>query len=452
AALSVSASQIHHRPDNYKTQMTPKTPPLHRTVTPKLPQKRVSTHHKRATGKVVMGHFVNWGVYGREFYPMNIDATKLTHILYSFADVDPSTGTVKLTDLEVDEKKRYGGDSLSEDDKNLYGNFKQLYLLKQKHRSLKVLLSIGGWTYSREGHFNFITNSDARETFILTAILLLENYGLDGFDIDYEYPSNKPEAQGFAALLSELRTALDKHATEKGETNPYQITASVPAGEFNYKHLLIPQMDSSLTFWNLMAYDYAGVWPGQTITNDLANLFAPSPHAGINTDSVIKWYKGKGVTPSKLVMGMPLYGRSFAETKGIREAYNGAGAGKWEAGVYDYKNLPLSGAEVRIDKDRVSSYSYNRETKELVSHDTPEITRQKAEYINKHSLGGAMFWELSGDKKGADSLVAAAASEFKILDSTPNHLYYPKSKFNNIKNNMGAGTSSSGTTVAPSPK
>jgi hypothetical protein len=62
----------------------------------------------------------------------------------------------------------------------LQGNFKQLYLLKQKNRSLKVLLSIGGWTYSQAGHFNFITNSAARATFISSAIALLEDNGLDG--------------------------------------------------------------------------------------------------------------------------------------------------------------------------------------------------------------------------------------------------------------------------------
>jgi GH18 family chitinase len=60
------------------------------------------------------------------------------------------------------------------------GNFKQLYLLKQKNRSLKVMLSIGGWTYSQAGHFNFITNAAARATFISSAITILEDNGLDG--------------------------------------------------------------------------------------------------------------------------------------------------------------------------------------------------------------------------------------------------------------------------------
>ncbi|KDN38825.1 hypothetical protein RSAG8_09231, partial [Rhizoctonia solani AG-8 WAC10335] len=61
------------------------------------------------------------------------------------------------------------------------------------------------------------------------------------------------------------------------------------------------------------------------------------------------------------------------------------------------------------------------------------------------------FWELSSDKKGADSLVTISATNIGALDTTPNHLYYPYSQFDNVKNNMGAGSSGPDTTVAPSP-
>ncbi|CAE6496434.1 unnamed protein product, partial [Rhizoctonia solani] len=448
AVLSASASQIHHRPDNYLTKIAPNTPPSNRTITPQSLRERVAILDKRATGKVNIGYFVNWGIYARAFYPQNIDASTLTHILYSFADVDPSTGTVKLSDPDADQVKHYDGDSWSETGNNLYGNFKQLYLLKQKNRSLKVLLSIGGWTYSQAGHFNFVTDASARATFISSAISLLEDNGLDGIDIDYEYPSAGAQAQGYAALLSELRTALNTHATKKGETNPYQITAAVPAGKSNYANLLISQMDPSLTFWNLMAYDYAGSW--STTSDDQANLYGPT-NSDTETDSAIKYYIANGATTSKLVMGMPLYGRAFENTNGIRQSFSGVGTGTWEAGVYDYKALPLSGAVVYEDSTLGSSYSYDSSKKELVSYDTPNIIRQKAAYIKDKGLGGGMFWELSSDKKGADSLVAISATNIGTLDTTPNHLYYPGSQFDNIKNNMGAGSSGPDTTVAPSP-
>lgn len=99
-----------------------------------------------------------------------------------------------------------------------------MYLLKLANRNLKVLLSIGGYTYSQENHFAFVTDANARTTFVNSAVQFIENYGLDGIDIDYEYANSNDTAQGFADLLTELRTAFDNLATQKGDSTPYQLT------------------------------------------------------------------------------------------------------------------------------------------------------------------------------------------------------------------------------------
>ncbi|KAB5589553.1 Glycoside hydrolase family 18 protein [Ceratobasidium theobromae] len=437
AALSVSATQIHHRPEDYLVKKLPHTPPSNRTVAPQKVHERRATIERRANGKVNMAYYTNWSIYARAFYPQNIDASKLTHILYGFADCDATTGQVTLTDLNADQLKLYDDDNSSEGGTNLYGNLKQLYLMKQKNRSLKVMLTIGGFTYSQEGHFNFITSSSARATFISSAITIMEDNGLDGIDIDFEFPTAGAQAQGYASLLSELRTALNSHAAKKGETNPYQITAAVPAGSDNYTKLLVSQMDPSLTFWNLMAYDYSGDW--SSAADDQANLYGPTT-TGFDTNTAIQWYTANGATASKIALGMPIYGRSFENTGGRGQSYSGVGTGTWDSGVYDYKALPLSGAVVYEDSSRGSSYSYDSSKREWVSYDTPNIIRQKAAYAVSKGLAGGMFWELSADKTGSESLVGASASSLGSLDSTPNHLYYPYSKFDNVKNNMGQGT------------
>ena len=84
--------------------------------------------------------------------------------------------------------------------------------------------------------------------------------------------------------------------------------------------------------------------------------------------------------------------------------------------------IPVPGAQVYENRTDVSSYSYDAAKKELVSFDTPNIVKLKAQYINSRGLAGSMFWELSGDKVGRDSLVGTAATILGPLDQTPNHI------------------------------
>jgi chitinase len=150
---------------------------------------------------------------------------KNSHILYAFADLSPDTGEVRLSDVWADKDIHYTGDSWNDPPgEHLYGNFKAIYLLKKAHRHLKVLLSIGGWTYSPKFH-NVVVNPSLRASFVKSSVKLLEDYGLDGLDVDYEYPGNDAQARGYTALLEELRSALDEHT--KGKSADYKFLLTV---------------------------------------------------------------------------------------------------------------------------------------------------------------------------------------------------------------------------------
>ncbi|KAI0071673.1 hypothetical protein K474DRAFT_1606521 [Panus rudis PR-1116 ss-1] len=449
AVMAVSATQVMHRPDNFKDA------PRKFSVghpTPKI-------IHKRAGAKTQAAYFTNWGIYGANFQPTDINPSPLSLILYSFADVSPDTGAISLTDSYADEQKHFPGDSWDEAGNNLYGCLKQarerflsliptrLYLLKLKNRNLKVTLSIGGWTYSQSGHFNFVTDAGKRTTFVNSALKLVEDYGFDGIDIDFEYPNGAAQGQGFADLLTSLRTAFDNLQKTKGDATPYLLSAAVPAGEENYVNLVIPQMDKALNYWNLMAYDYAGSW--LTWADNQANLYGGT-RTNVSTDKAVKYYLAHGATASKINVGIPIYGRAFEETNGIGSSYNGIGPGTTEAGIYSYKVLPLAGAQVFENLTDVTSYSYDSAKKELVSYDTPHIASLKAQYVVTNGLGGSMFWDLSTDKTGADSLVGTTAGVYGTLDQTQNHINFPNSKWDNIRNNMGTSNPGTPTTTSGS--
>lgn len=194
-----------------------------------------------ATGPVQFGYFVNWGIYARKYFPWDVPVQSLTHILYSFADVRPETGEVFLTDAWADEQIRFTDPSLAptlqathagpidtwnddpEAGPQLFGTFKRFNYLKQANRHLKLLLSIGGWTFS--SHFwPTLSNPQNRDTFATSAVQLLEDYGLDGIDSTFLLFLSSTPFFSWSALLALNQRCI---ATVGGGTDLYGLCVVV---------------------------------------------------------------------------------------------------------------------------------------------------------------------------------------------------------------------------------
>ncbi|KAL1883144.1 hypothetical protein VTK73DRAFT_9511 [Phialemonium thermophilum] len=380
-------------------------------------------------------YFTNWGIYGANYQPQQLPADEITHVLYSFADIG-SDGEVKSSDPYADLQKHYDTDSWNEQGNNAYGCVKQLYILKKKHRNLKVLLSIGGWTYSPK--FAPIAATEAgRQKFASSALNLVKNWGLDGIDIDWEYPSNPTEARNFVLLLKACRQAFDNYAKQHAPGYHFLITIASPAGPTNYQQLDLKNMNNLVDSWNLMAYDYAGSW--DTTSGHQANLFknlANPQSTKFSTDQAVDDYVARGIPSHKISLGLPLYGRSFESTTGVGAPYNGVGAGTSQSGIWLYKDLPRPGATEYYDGVAKASYSYDRTTHELITYDTVASAITKAKYLTQKGLGGAVFWEASGDKTGTGSLVGTMAKQLRQFEISPNLLSYPVSQYDNIRKGM----------------
>lgn len=164
-----------------------------------------------------------------------------------------------------------------------------------------------------------------------------------------------------------------------------------------------------------MAYDYAGSW--DSCAGHQSNLYPSTSNPAstpFSTSRAVDYYKSQGIDGSKIVIGMPLYGRAFASTDGPGSQFSGTGEGSWEQGVWDFKSLPQNGAKEKVCNEVIASWSYDPEKRVMVSYDTKEIAERKATFIKNEGLGGAMWWESSADKQGDGSLIGTVGSFFQV--------------------------------------
>ncbi|ODQ66575.1 glycoside hydrolase [Nadsonia fulvescens var. elongata DSM 6958] len=379
-------------------------------------------------------YFQSWSIYGKHF-PKDLPFENISHLCYAFADIDPNTGEVKLSDKWADIEITLDGDLNDSTADNLKGCLNQFFQIKKQYRHLKIILSIGGWTFAS----NFATGTNSREKqqrFAASAVQLLQDLGLDGFDLDWEYPTNSEQAQAYVIVLHELRLALDSYSLRVGlPRNQFSISIASPGAPEHISKMNTRAMDPYVSFWNVMAYDYSGPW--SSVSEHHSNMYG----GNFSCQASIEYYiQHCGIDTQKLVLGMPLYGRSFEVTNGIGQKFNGVGNGSsGDQGTWLYNLLPPMGYKEYIDEQKQASYCYREEDQKLIVYDSPYVAKVKADYICKRNLGGSMWWESSGDKPINDpnSIIGTVAKSLGIqnLEKSFNCLYYPKSKYENIVGN-----------------
>ncbi|MFE1953194.1 MULTISPECIES: glycoside hydrolase family 18 chitinase [Streptomyces] len=369
------------------------------------------------TGDAVkMGYFTDWGVYGRQYYPKNLEtsgsAAKVTHINYAFGNVQG--GKCTMGDAYADTDMAYtAANSVSGVadtwDQPLRGAFNQLRQLKAKHPNLKILWSFGGWTWS--GGFGEAAKNPA--AFAESCYNLVEDPRwadvFDGIDIDWEYPNacgltcdtSGPDA------LKKLTSAL---RSKFGANN--LVTAAITAdGSSGGK---IDKADyagagQSLDWYNVMTYDFFGAWEakGPTAPHSPLTSYSGIPQQGFTSADAIAKLKAQGVPASKLLLGIGFYGRGWTGVtqKEPGGTATGPAAGTYEQGIEDYKVLktkcPSNGT--------VAGTAYAFCGSDWWSYDTPATIGSKMAWAKQQGLGGAFFWEFSGDTANGE-LVSAVAS------------------------------------------
>ena len=353
----------------------------------------------------IVGYYVSWAVKrSPPFPPKDIDGSLLTHLNYAFAKIEPN-GRISLFSPKDDLGAAKADWRTIE---KYQGNLLQLKSLKKKFPHLKTLLSIGGWTLS--DNFSAVAaSSKTRKQFADDCVAFCKKFQFDGIDIDWEYPcmelhKGRPDDQrNFTLLLKDLYAAAQK------QQPPLLISIAGPGTSTRYEKLELAEIHKYVDWINLMCYNFHGPWGGKDdkVTNHHSALYPTKlGSASLNIDTTVKHYVSKGVPKKKLVVGMPLYGRSYAISSatldGLHSDYSGAGKGTTSIGVRSFADIKLNLANTykkHWDDQAKAPYLFDPKTKHFVTYDDEKSLGIKCDYIKTHGLGGAMLWELGWDTR-----------------------------------------------------
>ncbi|HEX6683848.1 MAG TPA: glycosyl hydrolase family 18 protein [Candidatus Limnocylindrales bacterium] len=365
-------------------------------------------------GNKLMGYFVQWGVYQRGYHVKNIhtsgSAAKLTHINYAFGNVQG--GQCTIGDSYADYDRFYSAaesvDGVADtwDAGALRGSFNQLRKLKRMYPNIKILFSFGGWTWSG-GFGQAAANPTA---FANSCYNLVEDPRwadvFDGIDLDWEYPNacglscDSSGPASFRNMMQAMRARfgsgnLVTAAITADATSGGKIDAADYGGAAQY-----------VDWYNVMTYDFFGAFSpqGPTAPHSPLNCYSGIPQQSFCTEAAIAKLKSKGIPGSKLLPGIGFYGRGWS---GVSQSAPGGSAtgpapGTYEQGIEDYKVISTRCAPTGT----VGGTSYAFCGGQWWSYDTPSTIGGKMSWARGQGLGGAFFWELSGDTTGGTLITA----------------------------------------------
>ncbi|MCL4142800.1 UNVERIFIED_CONTAM: hypothetical protein GTU68_055264 [Idotea baltica] len=344
----------------------------------------------------VVCYFASWATYrpsDGKFDVEDIDSSLCTHAIYAFAGINNHTLKMEPLDEYNDLLDDYG--------LNAYGRFVDL---KTNNPHLKVLLAVGGYNQPSSIFSRMASEQNRRERFIDSALSLIQKYGFDGLDLDWEFPTTrggKPEdKENFVLLVQEMK--------KKFEESSLIITAAVGLG-CNYMETVydFKNLSDSLDSIHLMAYDFNGNW--QSKTDSYSPLFSRPEYTGksnlcsINA-TVNVWLEG-GADPKKLVLGVGAYGQTYLVRNCIGEIGElGFGAG--QAGPYTKHSGTLGYNEIceaikndgaSIERDEYSVTPYTCLGSTWASFDDILSAKIKSMWGKETGLGGGMIWSIDTD-------------------------------------------------------
>ncbi|KAE8349832.1 glycoside hydrolase superfamily [Aspergillus coremiiformis] len=347
--------------------------------------------------KVVGGYWEGWNIQNPcgTMRPEEIPVDLYTHLMFSFGFITPKTYAVQPAPGTEE--------SL----------FTQVVDVKKRNPNLKVIVALGGWTHTDPGPYravftNLVSSSANRATFIKNLLAFLAKFNFDGVDLDWEYPGvadrgGRPtDKENLAKLLQEIRQAFQ---------NQYTLSIAAPLPPVALENYDMKATSEAVDWINVMAYDLHGLWESDKRAWGHTNMTDISK--GLNQ------LLQAGVAPSKMVLGLGFYGRSFkmANPGCTRPGCKFTGPGDGgpctrSAGTLAYheiKDLIAHGAKPVFDQPGAAKYlswggnttltwgGNATNTTNWISYDDSQTLRMKMGLASTKGLRGVMSWAIDMD-------------------------------------------------------
>lgn len=350
----------------------------------------------------------------QDYQPEKLPLDKLTHIIFSFTKV--IDGEMKFRNEDYGAKLRL------------------LVARKKNHPHLKVMIACGGW--GADGFSDMAFTEESRQKFVKSAIAFIEEYQLDGLDIDWEYPGlpaadtkYRPEdKKNFTLLMKALREQLNTLGRKQ------TLTFASAGWERYYDHIEPGEVMKYADYMNIMTYDqfvgntpYTGhhtplgwiartdigaypvsEWYKQQDEEAAGSAYTPGPGS---VEKIVAYCLERGVRPEQMVVGAAFYGRAWKgvppENNGLYQPNEGPHIGWCPYSRIRNEFEGKNGYQRYWDPVAKAPYLYNPADSIFISYDDPASVKLKTEYAIANKLGGIMFWQLGNDSKEEGGLLDA---------------------------------------------
>lgn len=347
----------------------------------------VQAHAAKKAKEVVVGYILAGRANSAPLDASKLPAFKMTRINYAF---------FRLTNGLV-----------TSGNPNDAANLAALNSLKKQNPALEVVVSVGGGGQGSAGFSDMAITAEGRRKFVDSAVAAVQQYNLDGIDVDWEYPGYthatttvRPEdKETYTLLLKDLRERFD---VEGRKLHRHLVTSSATGATTKWlEHTNMREASKYLDSVNMMCYDwYNNV--DKTTGHDSPLYTNPADPKAISIDQAVKMNLEAGVPAHKIVIGVPFYGREWL---GVEATNNGLfqpipATSKPQSEIVYWRiaeSVNAQGYKRYWDPIGMAPYLYNAETKRFITYNDAETMLTRTKYVKDHHLGGIMFWQYTGD-------------------------------------------------------